>query len=95
MFDGSQCSVLCISRCFFIVLSATSQLYLSIEDENDNIPMFLTEPYSATVVEMTVRESPIGVVVMATDLDSGFYGDVTYSFLQNKSEFYLHIVHVV
>ncbi|XP_068133890.1 protocadherin alpha-10-like isoform X11 [Hyperolius riggenbachi] len=60
-------------------LSGTTQIVVTVEDANDNSPVFDQPFYQCSVAENTV----IGTLVMklnATDLDQGKNGKITYAF---------------
>ncbi|XP_060034907.1 protocadherin-23 [Erinaceus europaeus] len=59
-------------------LSATCLVSISVDDVNDNEPLFLRQVYNASLAEHT----PVGhcfLQVNASDADSGLYGFVEYS----------------
>ncbi|XP_043545771.1 protocadherin Fat 1a isoform X3 [Chiloscyllium plagiosum] len=56
---------------------------IQVKDENDNAPVFDSNPYEAFVVE-NLPEGTTVIQVKATDLDSGTNGQVTYSLAQSQ-----------
>ncbi|XP_067842901.1 protocadherin Fat 1a isoform X1 [Heptranchias perlo] len=56
---------------------------IQVKDENDNKPIFDSNPYEAFVVE-NLPEGTTVIQVKATDLDSGANGQVTYSLAQSQ-----------
>ncbi|XP_026186705.1 protocadherin beta-16-like [Mastacembelus armatus] len=64
--------------------SGTVNIDVNILDANDNAPMFNQSVYKATVIENAPKGTLI-VTVNASDIDSGSYGRVTYSFSKSKA----------
>lgn len=66
-----------------------SEFIIKVQDINDNIPLFLNEPYVSSIPEM----SPVGTTVAqvtATDADDPMYGNhakLLYSILQGEPYF--------
>ncbi|XP_037635351.1 protocadherin beta-16-like [Sebastes umbrosus] len=59
--------------------SGTVVIHVTVQDANDNVPVFSQAVYKASLPE----NSPLGTVVLtvsATDADEGLNGDVTYDF---------------
>ncbi|XP_069780628.1 protocadherin Fat 1a isoform X4 [Narcine bancroftii] len=56
---------------------------IQVKDENDNKPIFDSNPYKAIVVE-NLPEGTLVIQVKASDLDSGVNGLVTYSLAQSQ-----------
>ncbi|XP_051891479.1 protocadherin Fat 1a isoform X7 [Pristis pectinata] len=56
---------------------------IQVKDENDNKPVFDSNPYEAFVVE-NLPEGTTVIQVKASDLDSGVNGQVTYSLAQSQ-----------
>ncbi|XP_057377761.1 cadherin-87A-like [Daphnia carinata] len=54
-------------------LSSTCTVIVTVQDENDNSPVFERELYALSVSEEASNETEIGIVA-ATDRDSGLYG---------------------
>ena len=54
-------------------LSSTSTVIVTVEDENDNAPLFDAEAYTLSVREDATQDTEIGAVA-AQDRDSGRYG---------------------
>ncbi|XP_076020939.1 protocadherin gamma-A2-like [Genypterus blacodes] len=63
--------------------SGTVNIEINILDANDNAPVFNQSVYKATVMENAPKGTFI-VTVNASDVDSGPYGQVTYSFSKSK-----------
>ena len=78
---------------FFIVardtgspsLSSSTELTITIEDINDNRPVFLGTPYRANVAELAIIGTPV-LTVHAVDADSGANGNIIF-YLENTSTF--------
>ena len=66
-------------------LSNTITTQITIEDVNDNAPIFEREIYAYSVPEHSVVSTPVGMV-RATDADSGSNGDVRYSISGGNSQ---------
>lgn len=49
---------------------------------NDNSPVFSADSYSGRLDENSIRGDPVimAEILSADDLDSGLYGNITYSF---------------
>ena len=60
-------------------LSTTAMVKVQLTDVNDNRPTFYPKQYNVSLRENHVSSSPV-VVVVATDTDSGTYGQVTVEF---------------
>lgn len=58
-------------------LSSTSLIVVSVEDVNDNAPIFYPSVYNVSLRQNTQPGIPV-VVVSAVDLDSGSFGTVNY-----------------
>lgn len=61
------------------VRSGTASIHIHVLDTNDNVPVFSQRIYKASLPE----NSAIGTIIAtlnAKDLDSGVYGEITYSF---------------
>ena len=52
-------------------------------DENDNSPIFTMDPYTTSVAEHSNTSTSV-VTVQANDEDSGLFGQVRYSFVNNN-----------
>uniref|UniRef100_A0A665W9S6 Protocadherin-16 n=1 Tax=Echeneis naucrates TaxID=173247 RepID=A0A665W9S6_ECHNA len=66
-------------------LSSTTQLYLVLLDQNDNIPSFTHKNYHASISESL----PVGAEVLhvtAFDPDEGPNGEITYSLMEDSSQ---------
>ncbi|XP_035802551.1 protocadherin gamma-A2-like [Amphiprion ocellaris] len=64
--------------------SGTVNINVKILDANDNAPVFNQSVYKATVIENAPKGTYV-VAVNASDIDSGSYGHVTYSFSKSKA----------
>ena len=60
-------------------LSSTSTVIVTVQDENDNPPVFERELYALSVSEDAVNETEIGTVA-ATDRDDGFHGQKGFQY---------------
>ncbi|GAB1604378.1 protocadherin gamma-B4-like isoform X4 [Argonauta hians] len=63
----------------FPVRQSVLDVFISVTDENDNIPKFSLNVYNVTVKKTYRRDNPI-ITLTATDLDSGKNGEITYHF---------------
>lgn len=54
-------------------LSSTSTVIVTVQDENDNSPVFEREMYTLSISEEATNATEVGIV-FATDRDSGLYG---------------------
>ncbi|XP_061581361.1 protocadherin gamma-A2-like [Cololabis saira] len=61
------------------VRSGTASIHIHVLDANDNVPVFTQQVYKASISENSAIGTVIGTL-NATDLDSGVYGEITYSF---------------
>ena len=59
------------------VYSALSEIILHVQDENDNAPIFESNPYSLILAENTEKGTSV-MKVTARDSDSGSNGDIRY-----------------
>jgi len=59
-------------------LSSSATVVITLEDENDNIPVFENVEYSVLLLENSPLQQPVDVV-LATDNDAGSNGEVSYS----------------
>lgn len=59
--------------------SGTASIHIHVLDANDNVPMFGQRVYKAYVYENSDRGTVL-TKLNATDLDSGLYGEISYSF---------------
>ncbi|KAM9311558.1 protocadherin alpha-3-like [Gastrophryne carolinensis] len=66
-------------------LSGTSEIIISVEDVNDNAPVFSQLFYQTSVIENAPKGSLV-IKVNATDLDQGKNGDILYSFSETEKE---------
>ncbi|XP_041121082.1 protocadherin gamma-A11-like isoform X3 [Polyodon spathula] len=65
--------------------SGSVNIHVIVLDINDNAPVFTQPVYEVTLFE----NSPIGtlvVIVNATDIDDGVYGEITYTLTHNSDE---------
>ncbi|XP_063304113.1 protocadherin alpha-13-like isoform X6 [Pelobates fuscus] len=60
-------------------LSATAQLLITVEDVNDNAPVFDKSFYTVSLLEHALKGT-IVTKLNATDLDKGEYGEIFYAF---------------
>lgn len=59
---------------------------MSIEDVNDNNPIFAQKHYHVSVAENAQIDPPAAVIqVSAKDADDGIYGDVKYAVIANDN----------
>ena len=65
------------------VSSTQHMLTIRVLDENDNSPIFTVDPYTASVAEHSNTSTAV-VTVLANDQDSGLFGQVRYSFVNNS-----------
>ncbi|XP_073689040.1 protocadherin gamma-A12 [Garra rufa] len=59
--------------------SGTASIHIHVLDANDNVPVFARSVYKVRVQENSARGTVL-VKLNATDLDSGIYGEISYSF---------------
>ncbi|KAL1261568.1 hypothetical protein QQF64_006833, partial [Cirrhinus molitorella] len=59
--------------------SGTASIHIHVLDANDNVPVFAQSVYKVRAQENTARGTVL-VKLNATDLDSGIYGEISYSF---------------
>ena len=64
-------------------LTSSATLSISIEDVNDNMPIFIQIPYSASLAEDVSIGTPV-LTVIADDIDSGANMEVTYRVFSNS-----------
>ncbi|XP_015278377.1 PREDICTED: cadherin-23 [Gekko japonicus] len=72
-------------------LSATTTVYVSILDENDNAPVFQQQQYEVTLDEGPGMLNAILITISAVDLDEGLNGTVTYSITEGNIMGTFHI----
>uniref|UniRef100_A0A8D3C1D3 Protocadherin 2 alpha b 10 n=1 Tax=Scophthalmus maximus TaxID=52904 RepID=A0A8D3C1D3_SCOMX len=65
--------------------SGTLHVTVNVQDVNDNVPVFDTSLYKATVAENTPRGANV-ISVHARDLDEGLNGDIVYSFINHDND---------
>ncbi|XP_026135773.1 protocadherin gamma-A4-like [Carassius auratus] len=75
--------------------SGTTSIHIHVLDANDNVPVFGQSVYKVSAQE----NSPQGTVLVklnATDLDSGIYGEISYSFshVPDKTKGVVEVDHV-
>ncbi|XP_071943757.1 cadherin-23-like [Antedon mediterranea] len=68
-------------------LYVTIPVYVRVIDVNDNSPVFQGTPYDASVSEGAVVGFPVDVNVLATDLDSGAFGEIIYTLSGGNDRF--------
>ena len=76
-------------RVFADGLSASAVVQVTVGDVNDNSPFFEPQVYALNV-EATVGQGPL-LIVQGADLDSGDYGTVSYSFVNDNGNDYFQI----
>uniref|UniRef100_A0A673G2X8 Cadherin domain-containing protein n=1 Tax=Sinocyclocheilus rhinocerous TaxID=307959 RepID=A0A673G2X8_9TELE len=59
--------------------SGTASIHIHVLDANDNVPVFGQSVYEVRALENSARGTVL-VKLNATDLDSGIYGEISYSF---------------
>ncbi|XP_058263978.1 protocadherin alpha-3-like isoform X12 [Hemibagrus wyckioides] len=64
--------------------SGTLQIVISVEDINDNVPVFSKALYKASVIENSPRGTSV-ISVHATDADEGKNGEIVYSFINQNN----------
>lgn len=67
-------------------LSSTSLVQVFVIDTNDNAPVFYPQQYNISVRQSAEIGLPL-LVVSATDLDTGIYGNVHYSLVDRPALF--------
>ncbi|XP_034163509.2 protocadherin alpha-4-like [Pangasianodon hypophthalmus] len=65
--------------------SGTLQIIISVEDVNDNVPVFSKALYKARVTENSPRGTLV-ISVHATDIDEGKNGEIVYSFANQNDK---------
>ncbi|XP_053092849.1 protocadherin alpha-3 isoform X6 [Pangasianodon hypophthalmus] len=65
--------------------SGTLQIIISVEDVNDNVPVFSKALYKARVTENSPRGTSV-ISVHATDIDEGKNGEIVYSFANQNDK---------
>ncbi|KAL8616761.1 hypothetical protein ACOMHN_017798 [Nucella lapillus] len=70
-------------------LSASAVVQILVTDVNDNSPHFHPQTYTLSV-EATVAPGPL-LTVQGVDLDSGDFGTISYSFLNDNGDQYFRI----
>ncbi|XP_053935941.1 protocadherin beta-15-like [Cuculus canorus] len=65
--------------------SGTTQIHIVVLDANDNAPIFTQELYVGQVLE-SAPEGSVVLSVVATDLDAGSNGDISYQFSQEVDQ---------
>eukprot|EP00079_Xenopus_tropicalis_P026645 XP_012820458.1 PREDICTED: neural-cadherin-like [Xenopus tropicalis] len=68
-----------------VPLASFAIVYVNVTDVNDNVPFFTSSAYEVTVPEGAEIGTSVAQV-LATDLDSGLHGKVTYVILRDGSE---------
>lgn len=71
--------------------TSTSLISIRLKDVNDNWPIFYPNEYHLTVREGPKPEEPL-LVVSASDMDSGTFGEVSYHILSESSSFSINPV---
>ncbi|CAH1246630.1 CDHR1 [Branchiostoma lanceolatum] len=65
--------------------SSNATVLVTLEDTNDNSPVFNQSKYDLSVAENSPDGTSVGTI-MATDLDSGEFGEITYSLQGSGSD---------
>ncbi|XP_058506395.1 protocadherin alpha-3-like isoform X7 [Solea solea] len=65
--------------------SGTLSITVIVQDVNDNIPLFDTQLYKATVPENTPQGATV-ISVNARDLDEGLNGEIEYKFINHDND---------
>jgi protocadherin Fat 1/2/3 len=71
-------------------LNVYTELVLQVLDENDNSPLFGLPAYEVSVSEAVPAHTPV-LQVLATDLDFGNNGEITYSFSEESRGSLAHL----
>lgn len=79
----------------------SSDVFVQIEDENDNSPVFERDKYIGSVMESQKSFTQVSdgrsggerrpLVIRANDFDAGMNGKIKYSFLENSALIYFTI----
>ncbi|XP_077206632.1 cadherin-23 isoform X4 [Paroedura picta] len=72
-------------------LSATTTVYVTILDENDNAPVFQQQQYEVTLDEGPGTLNAVLITINAVDLDEGLNGTVSYSITEGNIMGTFHI----
>ena len=81
---STQHMVTVVATDFGNISSSDHNIMFNVINENDNSPMFTTDPYRASVDEHSATDTPV-VTVQADDADSGVLGEVSYSITGGNS----------
>lgn len=74
---------------FYGVAFTLAQVHLTIDDVNDNRPIFTQKYYRVSVAENAQLNPPAAVLqVNALDADEGIYGDVKYAVVANDNSLF-------
>ncbi|XP_067899241.1 protocadherin-10-like [Heterodontus francisci] len=73
--------------------SSTTQILISVEDANDNAPVFPQSLYRVSLLE-NVPKGTVVIKLNATDLDDGSNGEIVYSFSSHASVTVRELFHV-
>ncbi|XP_069725646.1 protocadherin beta-15-like [Phaenicophaeus curvirostris] len=68
--------------------SGTTQIRIVILDVNDNAPVFTQDRYIGQILE-NAPESTVVLSVVASDLDTGLNGDISYQFIEEVGQRHL------
>ncbi|CAO4368427.1 unnamed protein product [Caenorhabditis nigoni] len=71
--------------------TSTSLISIRLKDVNDNWPIFYPNEYHLTIREGPKPSEPL-LVVSASDLDSGKFGEVTYQILSESNSFSINSI---
>ncbi|XP_041050260.1 protocadherin-10-like [Carcharodon carcharias] len=64
--------------------SGTAQIIISVQDANDNMPVFASPIYNVNVLE-NITKGTLVIKLNATDLDDGSNGEIIYSFASHTT----------
>ncbi|KAF7247329.1 Cadherin-23 [Varanus komodoensis] len=78
-------------KCIRVCLQATTTVYVTILDENDNAPVFRQQLYEVTLDEGPGTLNAILITINAVDLDEGPNGTVTYAIIEGNIMGTFHI----
>ena len=84
---AKECQGNCSVAGTFIRFTAAA-VNITVLDDNDNAPLFINAPYSATLLEGPFANTTPILNVSAEDADSGTNGEVVYSLAGGESEIF-------
>lgn len=79
------------SECVSVCSQATTTVYVTVLDENDNAPVFRQQQYEVTLDEGPGTLNAILITINAVDLDEGPNGTVTYAITEGNIMGTFHI----